>query len=207
VFPVVKASHAAAGAEPAAGDRDRQAIERGQDRAPLGVAAMPARGESAELLAPKRGPGRPQGRGNIRDEEAAQRLIEQYGDPLEADVAIGNMPPAQLAATLRAIASDCGLKLGMDVGAIVRFQRECRASAMPFLHSKRLAVAVTPQPALPVFGLARGPGAAGGSIGAGFSRSIEDVIDVPAKEQSEQGLSGEAAPVSETDKSDDAPSD
>ncbi|RMF02559.1 MAG: hypothetical protein D6773_08490, partial [Alphaproteobacteria bacterium] len=61
----------------------------------------------------------------------ARALVERYGDPLEADVAIGTMSPGELVTELRKIASDRGIKLDMTLGDILRLQAACRKDAMP----------------------------------------------------------------------------
>jgi hypothetical protein len=147
--------------------------------APGGVIAraLPGGAESGEMIAPHRGRGRPKGATNLRNTALAEALIERYGDPLEADVAIGAMPAGELVTMLRVIASDRGIKLGMTLGDVVRWQADCRRNAMNYLHSKRVAVDDKGNPAVPVIGIGRADqvhfhGSAG--------RSIEETIDAEA---------------------------
>jgi len=161
--------------------------------------ALPVEAERAEKLAPQRGPGRPLGSKNKRDTEIADALIETYGDPLEADVAIGTMEPGELITTLRCLASDRGLKLGMDVGDILRFQAGRRDAAMNYLHSKRAQVdPKTGEAVVPVLGFGTFSGF-DGRPGDG-AKSIEDVV----KNQQVIDVTPEK---SDGEKSDDAPSD
>lgn len=134
---------------------------------------LPVDAAAGVAIAPQRVRGRPQGSTNIKDTEIAQQLIAQYGDPLQADVAIGAMPLGDLITLLRCIASDRGVKLGGTVMEIARFQHECRKAAMPFLHSKRATVDDKGNPVLPIIGI--------GKVGTlnlgGTGRSIEDMVD------------------------------
>lgn len=123
-------------------------------------------------------------------------LIECYGDPREADVAIGNMPIGELVTLLRQIASDRGIKLGMTLGDVVRWQRECRGQSLPYLLAKRAAEDSSGNAVVPIIGmgtvvLAEGAGA-----------SLEDMIDVTPNPQSDQGDSEADAAVSDGEMSD-----
>lgn len=141
--------------------------------APGGVIAraLPEGAASGTEIAPKRGKGRPPGATNIRDTETAKALVDQYGDPLEADVAIGNADLGGLVTLLRTIASDRGLKLGGTVMDIARWQADCRRNAMPYVRSKRAPVNEKGETVPPIIGLGRAEGAILGG------RSIEDVVD------------------------------
>jgi hypothetical protein len=125
--------------------------------------------------AQRRGPGRPRGARNIRTDRTAQVILGRYGDPLIASAALGNMPTLELVQWLRSVASDAGLKLGMTVGDIVRFQEQCRASVMPFVHAKRAAVNEAGDPVLPIIGIGKVQVSIGNHVAAG--RSIEDVFE------------------------------
>lgn len=164
--------------------------------APGGVIAraLPEGAASGTELAPRRGRGRPEGAVNIRDNETAQALIATYGDPLEADVAIGNADIGGLITLLRTLASDRGLKLGMSVGDVVRWQADCRRNALPYLRSKRAPVGADGKEIPPVV---IGLGQASGAVAGG--RSIEDVVD--AEIEQDQGVSGAAGAQSHEDKS------
>lgn len=160
------------------------AAELGEDRAedlrlavavprpsdPRRVPDQAARGVS---ISPQRVRGRPAGAANLKDTAIAAALVAKYGDPLEADVAIGAMPLGDLITLLRCIASDRGLKLGATVMDIARLQHDCRKAAMPFLHSKRATVDDKGNPVLPIIGI--------GKVGTlnlgGSGRSIEDIVD------------------------------
>lgn len=152
--------------------------------APGGVIAraLPEGAASGTELAPKRGPGRPEGATNIRDTAVAQALMAQYGNPLEADVAIGNADLGGLITLMRTIASDRGLKLGATVMDIARWQAECRRDAKPYLMSKRAPVGADGKEVPPVV---IGLGQASGAVAGG--RSIEDVVD--AEIIADQGVS------------------
>lgn len=117
-------------------------------------------------------------------------LIAEYGDPLEADVAIGTMPLGELVTELRAIASDRGLKLGMTIGDIVRWQRDCRGQALPYLHARRAPTAADGSPVTPIVAIGRVDHL---TVAEG-GRSIEDMID--AETVVDQGLIEEATDVS-----------
>ena len=122
----------------------------------------------------------------------ASALVETYGDPLEADVAIGTMAPGELITRLRVLASDRGLKLDMSVGDILKLQRECRSAALPYIHARRTPVDDKGDPVTPVivFGRADAVSASGG-------RSIEDVeenqplIDVTPEKSDGEKSDGE----------------
>jgi hypothetical protein len=132
---------------------------------------LPGGARAGKLLSSRRGPGRPKGARNIRTETVAVALIERYGDPLEADVAIGTMPLGELITEMRTIASDRGLKLEASVMDLARWQRDCRGQAMPYLHSRRATTDDKGVPVTPVIAFGRADRV---TINAG-SRSIEDV--------------------------------
>ena len=157
--------------------------------------ALPAAPETGAELAPQRGRGRPKGSRNLRSEAVAVGLVERYGDPLEADVAIGTMPIGELITLLRCLASDRGLKLGMTVGDVLKLQAECRRSALPYIHAKRAPEDAKGNPVVPIIGLGivATPSMAGGGV------SIEDAIDV----EQYQEVSEVDAEKSETEKSDE----
>jgi hypothetical protein len=166
-------THADGAAGELGADRD-QARSRSAG-APGGVIArsLPEGAESGVSIAPQRGRGRPQGATNIKDTAVAQALIERFGHPLEADVAIGNADLGGLITLLRTIASDRGLKLGGSVMDIARWQADCRRSAMPYLMGKRAPITADGREVAPVvisLGRVAEPGA--GAPG----RSIEDEL-------------------------------
>lgn len=137
------------------------------------VGRLPDQAARGDQVAPQRVRGRPEGARNLRDAEIADALIEQYGDPLEADVAIGAAAIGDLVTMLRVIASDRGLKLGMTIGDVVRWQADCRRNAMNYLHARRAAVDAKGKTVVPIIGMGTLPEAAG----AGEGRSMEDVIE------------------------------
>ena len=158
--------------------------------APGGMIARVLPGDAATgaSFAPPRVRGRPRGATNIRDTEAAAALIARYGDPLEADLAIGNAKLGELITDLRCIASDRGLTLGGTVMEIARWQAQCRANAMPYVRGKRAQVNEAGDPVLPIIGIGRVDNL---TIGTG-GRSIEDmveVIDAVAEVVEDQGVS------------------
>lgn len=148
------------------------------DLAPLPEAVEPEQLALDELLpraifeAERRGPGRPKGSVNIRTNTTFQAAVSRYGDPLIASVAMGNMDTKALIRHLRAIASDCGLKLGATVMDIVRFQEDCRRNAMPFGHAKRAATDEKGDTVVPVIGIGRAEHVVVQAAG----RSIEDEL-------------------------------
>lgn len=168
----------------AGGDQAEIADETPRDRFLPKVADPVA--EAAGLgveFARKRGPGRPPGSKNLRSEQAAKELVERYGDPLEADMAIGNMPTGALITELRIMASERGLKLGMTIGDVLRLQAQCRASAYPYVHAKRAPVNEEGETVTPVmvFGGAAPAGEAAKGGRSIFEESV-DYQDVTPKE-------------------------
>jgi len=160
--------------------------------------ALPVEAEAGEIVSPKRGVGRPKGSRNIRTELVAVELIETFGDPLEADMAMGTMAPGALVTLLRTIASDRGIKMGMSLMDVLRLQADCRGRALPYMHAKRIAVddkghAVTPVIAFGTFS---------GEQQAVHGRSIEDI----GNDEQNQELIDITQSKSDDDKSDDAPS-
>lgn len=133
--------------------------------------------EAAKLKPlPKGTGGRPLGARNRRTDLVAEYLIGRYGDPLEASVSLGMMPLKDLVPTLRAAASDLGLKLGMSIGDILRLQAELRREALPYLHARRAPETAQGDPVLPVVGIGTYVAAQTVNI-AGAGRSVEDVIE------------------------------
>jgi hypothetical protein len=134
----------------------------------------------------RRGPGKPKGSVNIRTNTTFQAAISRYGDPLIAEIAWGNMDTLTLIRELRKIASDAGLKLGATVMDVVRFQQQCRASALPFGHAKRASVDDKGEPVLPTFlGIGRVQVAPGGHV-TFKGQSLEDLVDVTPNEEIQQ---------------------
>lgn len=201
-----KAENRAGGVSPAAGgaSAERAAaeirmIESHEPPAAMIRESVPAKAEAGKELAPRRGPGRPPGSTNKRDTEIAEELIAEFGDPLEAHVRIGSMDPAALITELRCLASDRGLKLGMTVGEILKFQRECRNDAMPYLHSKRAPVDPnTGETVLPVIGFGTIPASYGQP--GDDAKSIEEMVE-------NQKLIDVTPEKSDEEKSDDDASD
>ena len=157
--------------------------------------ALPGDAATGENIAPQRVRGRPRGATNIRDTAAAAELIARYGDPLEADLAIGNAKLGELITELRCIASDRGLQLGGTVMEIARWQAQCRSNAMPYVRGKRAQVNEAGDPVLPIIGIGRVDNL---NISTG-GRSIEDmveVIDAVAEVVEDQGVSDEQPPKS-----------
>jgi hypothetical protein len=176
----------AAGAGGNQADVSRRAIAR----------ALPANPRRGDQLAPSGVRGRPKGATNKRDTEIAEAYISQYGDPLEADVKIGSAAPGELVTELRVIASDRGIKLGMTLGEILRWQADCRSRAMNYLHAKRAAVNEKGETVAPIIGMGTLPPAAGDGSG----HSIEDAIEGEII----QGDSTSGSDVSHDGKSHDA---
>lgn len=149
----------------------------------------------------RRGAGRPAGARNIRTELTARAAIGRYGDPLMATVALGNMPLDALVTWLRTTASDCGMRVGKDVGVfdLLKFQEECRRNALPYLHAKRASTDEKGDPVPPTV-LAIGTfQQTNVQVNAG-ARSIEDVVDNQMVIEHEEDKSHD-------DKSHDADSD
>lgn len=130
----------------------------------------------AKLGDARKGAGRPVGSTNKRSEMAATVAIARYGDPLKTHVALGNMPLRRLIPELRAIASDCGMKLGADVTvfALARFQQELRREALPYLHGKKATTDDKGQVVVPVIGIGH---VENFTAGGGSGRSIEDEFE------------------------------
>lgn len=164
-----------AGADGAIGEDMRLVIDGPRESGNARV--LPAAAVAGVAIAPQRVRGRRKGSGNLRDTAIAAELVARYGDPLEADVAIGTMPPGELVTLLRVVASDRGLTLGMTVGDVLALQRDCRRNAMPFIHSKRATVDDKGNPVVPIIGIG-----SVGTLNVGGGRSIEDVIDGEAVE-------------------------
>ncbi|WP_398468546.1 hypothetical protein [Tardiphaga sp.] len=132
----------------------------------------------------QRGRGRPAGSVNIRTNKTFQAAVSRYGDPLIAQIAMGNANTKDLITDLRKIASDCGLKLGATVMDVVRFQASLRESALPYGHSKRVAVDEKGNDVLPVFVMG---GAAGSTTNVQVnSVGLEDRIEAMQKAKQDQ---------------------
>lgn len=171
---------------------------RARDQAPAS-AALPAAIEANDKrlddllplgvspLAP-RGRGRPQGAKNRRTDLVAQYLVDRFGDPLTASMAIGGRPLRELITELRTIASDCGLKLGATVMDVARWQQQCRADALPYIHAKRAPETAKGDPVVPVIGIGRAENVV---IAAG--RSLEDAIGNVQPNQSVTVIDGEVS--------------
>ena len=151
--------------------------KRLDDLLPLGVSP----------LAPRRR-GRPQGAKNRRTDLVAQYLVDRFGDPLTASMAIGGRPLRELITELRTIASDCGLKLGATVMDVARWQQQCRADALPYIHAKRAPETAKGDPVVPVIGIGRAENVV---IAAG--RSLEDAVGNMQPNQSVTVIDGEVS--------------
>jgi len=179
-----------------AGDQAPSAPAAGAERAPV-PGDLVGVDEFLPMAIPasaRQGAGRPVGSVNIRTNKTFQIAVSRYGDPLIASIAWGNMETRKLITELRAIASDCGLKLGATVMDVVRFQEQCRAAAMPYGHAKRAATDEKGDTVVPVLGL--GLVVPSARQVAGMAQSMEDIIDVtPTKEtqpnQTDSGASND----------------
>lgn len=174
---------------PAAIDANDKRLD---DLLPLGVSPLAPRGR-----------GRPQGAKNRRTDLVAQYLVDRFGDPLTASMAIGGRPLRELITELRTIASDCGLKLGATVMDVARWQQQCRADALPYIHAKRAPETAKGDPVVPVIGIGRAENVV---IAAG--RSLEDAIGNMQPNQSVSVIDGEVShgEMSHDGESDDASS-
>ncbi|OKO67577.1 hypothetical protein AC629_42635 [Bradyrhizobium sp. NAS80.1] len=179
-----RGGEASSGAVPAPLD---QADKRLDDLLPLGISP----------LAP-RGPGRPQGAKNRRTDLVAQYLVDRFGDPLTASMSIAGRPLRELVTELRTIASDCGMKLGASVMDIARWQQQCRADALPYIHAKRAPETAKGDPVVPIIGIGRVENLA--IVGG---RSLEDAV---AKSQQHQSVTTIEAEVSHDEMSHDGES-
>lgn len=173
---VVRGTHAA----PGAGEHEQigqASADRARDpAAPAGADDFPALLPLAIPESARRGAGRPVNSPNIRTNRTFQIAAAKYGDPLIAEVAIGNMPLRDLITEMRKVASDCGLKLGASVMDLARFQAECRRSALPYGHAKRAPVNEVGETVPPVLGLGRVEVKADGDVHVHVGHSIEDRI-------------------------------
>lgn len=181
-------------AQPAGAARSLAAAELGQgaaedlqlvtgDARPSDPRRVPDRAARGVAISPQRVRGRPQGARNIRDTAVVEALAAKYGEPLEADWAIGTMAPGDLVTLLRTIASDRGIKLGLTLGDVLALQRECRKQAERYAYAPRAAVDQKGSPVVPVIGIGR---VEIHQSGGGSGRSIEDVIEAQAVEIVEQ---------------------
>jgi len=177
------------------GHRDEHGVLRGGNGPAQGLLMLPGvDAATGATFAPQRGRGgRPKGARNIRNERAAVEYTSRYGDPLEADIAIGTMALGELITELRMIACDRGMKLGMTIGDVVRWQRECRAQALPYIHAKRAPVSQTGEAVTPMVVFGRFEDVRQ----AAAARSIEDAIEGEIVGQ-DQGLSEGATDKSQT---------
>lgn len=151
----------------------------------------------------RKGVGRPAGSANVRTNKTFQAAISRYGDPLIASIAWGNMGTADLIREMRIIASDCGIKLGATVMDVVRFQEQCRATALPYGHAKRAPTNEKGEDVLPIFVMGGGSGSTTNvQINAG-GMSIEDRIEAERIAELNQIDSGVDADVSQEEKSHD----
>jgi hypothetical protein len=172
------AGSASAGALPAAGDGEDQRLD---GLLPLG----------SSPLAP-RGRGRPQGAKNRRTDLVAQYLVDRFGDPLTASMSIGGRPLRELVRELREVASDCGMKLGASVMDIARWQQQCRAEALPYIHAKRAPETAKGDPVVPVIGIGRADQVVVGS-GNVVVRSLEDAVAKAQQHQPVTTIDGEVS--------------
>lgn len=171
---------------------------------PLPASAEP-RDQAADGMLPlaipesaRRGPGRPKGSSNIRTNAVFEIAVSRYGDPLIAEVAIGNMPIRDLIRDLREVASDCGIKLGATVMDVAKFQAECRRNALPYGHAKRAATDEKGDPVVPLIGIGRAD-----QVVIGAARSLEDEIARREKIIEHQEVSEAADAKSHGEKSHD----
>lgn len=180
------------GGLPAAGDDEDRRLD---GLLPLG----------SSPLAP-RGRGRPQGAKNRRTDLVAQYLVDRFGDPLTASMAISGRPLRELVTELRMIASDCGLKLGASVMDIARWQQQCRAEALPYIHAKRAPETAKGDPVVPVIGIGRADQVVVGS-GNVVVRSLEEAVAKAQQHQAVATIDGEVShgQMSHGEESDNAP--
>lgn len=185
----VEGTHAAAGADQAGGDARGSSELAG---VPAVVAADDQRHDGllplgVSPLAP-RGAGRPVGAKNRRSDLVAQYLVDRFGDPLTATMSIAGRPLVELVRELRIVASDCGLKLGMTVGDIARWQQQCRADVLPYIHAKRAPETAKGEVPISVIGIGRAD-----QVVVMGGISLEDAV---AKAQQHQPVTIEGAAVS-----------
>lgn len=195
----VEGTHAAAGADQAGGDRKGSAIA---DLVPAVVAADDQRLDGllplgVSPLAP-RGAGRPVGAKNRRSDLVAQYLVDRFGDPLTATMSIAGRPLVELVRELRIVASDCGLKLGATVMDIARWQQQCRADVLPYIHAKRAPETAKGDPVVPIIGIGRAD-----QVVVMGGISLEDAV---AKAQQHQPVTIEGREVSHDEVSHDGES-
>lgn len=171
-------NQATLGVVPAAGDDEDQRLD---GLLPLG----------SSPLAP-RGRGRPQGAKNRRTDLVAQYLVDRFGDPLTASMSIGGRPLRELVRELREVASDCGMKLGASVMDIARWQQQCRAEALPYIHAKRAPETAKGDPVVPVIGIGRADQVVVGS-GNVVVRSLEDAVAKAQQHQSVATIDGDVS--------------
>lgn len=177
---VVEGTHAA-GVAAGPGDRRDQAQLGAADPAPAaGGDHLPAMLPLAIPESERRGAGRPVNSPNIRTNKTFQIAAAKYGDPLIAEIALGNMPTRELIKELRSVASDAGLKLGGTVMDVLRFQADCRRASLPFGHAKRAPVNEVGETVPPVLGLGRVQVNAAGDVHV-HGHSIEDRIAANAR--------------------------
>lgn len=177
---------------PGVADADDQRLD---GLLPIGVSPLAATG-----------PGRPKGAKNRRTDLVATYLVERFGDPLSASMAVAGRPLKDLITELRTVASDCGLKLGATVMDIARFQRDCRNDALPYIHAKRAPETIKGDVVVPIIGIGRYE--QHNTVVHAHGRTIEDVLDAVAnKPQLDQQLNEPAADVSHGGKSHDEPTD
>jgi hypothetical protein len=186
------AGSASAGALPAPGDGEDQRLD---GLLPLGSSPLATRGR-----------GRPLGAKNRRTDLVAQYLVDRFGDPLTASMSIGGRPLRDLVRELREVASDCGMKLGASVMDIARWQQQCRAEALPYIHAKRAPETAKGDPVLPVIGIGRVDQMAV-MVQSGPARSLEDAVENVQRDQSVTTIDGEVShgEMSHDGESDDAP--
>lgn len=166
------------GVVPAAGDAEEQRLD---GLLPLGSSPLAIRGR-----------GRPLGAKNRRTDLVAQYLVDRFGDPLTASMSIGGRPLRELVRELREVASDCGMKLGASVMDIARWQQQCRAEALPYIHAKRAPETAKGDPVVPVIGIGRADQVVVGS-GNVVVRSLEDAVAKAQQHQSVATIDGEVS--------------
>jgi hypothetical protein len=173
------------------------------------VAASVAIDELLPLAIPsdgRRGVGRPKNSPNLRTNKTFQAAVSRYGDPLIASIAWGNMDPAALIVAMRKIASDCGIKLGATVMDVVRFQEQCRSSAMKYGHAPRAATNEKGEEVLPIFVLGGGAGSTT-NVQVNARASLEDRIEAEQEAKRNQSVTEIDGEVSREEMSHDQSGD
>jgi hypothetical protein len=120
----------------------------------------------------RRGPGRPAGARNVRNEKIAKWFIAQYGDPLAALGEVMNMPFDQIYETMVLVQGGEAKNKRVTGRDAMEFWRDSVLSVLPYIHGKQpIAIDVTGKADAVIF--IPGLNAPAGLTGDQLTRAVE----------------------------------